>query len=298
MGVIGLQTILSQKIKVHLVITHKNDPKEKVWFDSVSLLCEKESINYIYAEDYTIAEINKHIDLFDVSVIFSFYFRTLLPTTLLRKSRFGAVNMHGSLLPKYRGRAPVNWQIINGEKKGGVTLHYMDDKPDAGNIIDQIEVKILVEDTPVTLFEKLINASETILSRSLPSILNGTCKSIPQNHNEATSYRGRKPEDGLIDWTWSSETILNLVRGVTKPYPGAFSYIDDDKVIIWKVYISELGEKYKNIQPGAIILIENQVHVRTGTGHIKLVEIQIKNEVLWESDLPKLFQSHDIFFSN
>jgi methionyl-tRNA formyltransferase len=294
-GAMALRTMLCQGINIHLVVTHKDDPAENVWFDSVSAICNIGSIRYIYAEDYTNDEICELVDQFDVSVICSFYFRSLLPAHLLGKARYGAVNMHGSLLPKYRGRAPVNWQIINGENSSGMTLHYMVDRPDAGDIIDQEVVEIGNEETPSSLFDKLEFAGKKILERSLLAVLDGTCSSVPQDHAEATYFGGRAAEDGRIDWRWHCEKIYNLIRGVTKPYPGAFTYLNQKRVIIWWATVAQLSEWCGDSRVGSIAVNERGVFVRTGRGHIKLVEIQIQNKAYRCAEMGALFKPGDIF---
>src|SRR5262249_5467118 len=154
--------------------------------------------------------------------LFSFYYRHMLKPALLSAARRGALNMHGSLLPKYRGRVPVNWAVIKGETETGATLHYMTEKPDAGDIVDQQAVTILADDTAVDVFNKVTAAAATVLDRSLPALVAGTAVRHPQNLSVGSYYGGRRPEDGRIDWTQSASAVHNLVRGVAPPYPGAF----------------------------------------------------------------------------
>jgi methionyl-tRNA formyltransferase len=135
----------------------------------------------------------------------------------------GALNMHGSLLPKYRGRAPVNWAIVHGETETGATLHYMLDKPDSGDIVAQRAVPILRDDTAREVFDKVTVAAELALNGALPALLVGKAPRIKQDSSISTYYGARKPEDGTIDWTKSETAIHNLVRAVAPPYPGAFT---------------------------------------------------------------------------
>ena len=137
-------------------------------------------------------------------------------------------------MPAYRGRCPVNWVIINGEKKTGVTLHYMVEKPDAGDIVGQKEVSIALSDTARTLYDKLCRAATSLLDELLPQMKKGRIPRHKQDLAAGSYYGGRKPEDGRIDWNKSAEEIYNLIRGVTEPYPGAFALLDnDEKIIIW-----------------------------------------------------------------
>ena len=145
----------------------------------------------------------------------------------------GGVNLHGSLLPRYRGRAPVNWQILHGEREGGVTLHYMVAKPDAGDIVDQEAFPIGADDTPAHVYARLLPAAARVLERSAIAVMEGTAPRIKQVDSKATTFGRRKPEDGLIDWRWSAEDVRNLVRAVTKPYPGAFTFAGGKRVTVW-----------------------------------------------------------------
>jgi methionyl-tRNA formyltransferase len=155
--------------------------------------------------------------------IFSFYYRRMLPPQLLATARRGAFNMHGSLLPKYRGRAPVNWAVLMGEAETGATLHEMVAKPDAGRIVDRERVPIGEDETAVEVFRKVTAAAETVLRRSLPHLLAGDAVLKEQDLASGSYFGGRRPEDGRIDWSKSAREIHNLVRAVAPPYPGAFS---------------------------------------------------------------------------
>jgi len=147
----------------------------------------------------------------------------MLPPEVLALARKGAFNMHGSLLPKYRGRAPVNWAILKGESETGATLHEMVTKPDAGRIVDQERVPIGPDETAAEVFAKVSDAAETVLKRSLPYLLAGTASLKKQDLSKGSYFGGRRPEDGRIDWSKSALEIHNLVRAVAPPYPGAFT---------------------------------------------------------------------------
>jgi methionyl-tRNA formyltransferase len=165
--------------------------------------------------------------------LFSFYFRFMLPPEVLALAGRGALNLHGSLLPKYRGRAPANWVLVNGETETGISLHYMVAKPDAGELVDQEVVPIAFEETPRSLYAKLESAAVTVLDRSLPLLLAGTAPHRPLDLSQGSYFGGRKPQDGQLDWTWSARRNFFLVRGVTHPYPGAFTFLNGRKLFIW-----------------------------------------------------------------
>src|SRR5581483_864422 len=174
--------------------------------------------------------------------LFSFYYRSMLKPPLLAVAARGALNMHGSLLPKYRGRVPVNWAVIRGERETGATLHYMVEKPDAGDIVDQQQVPILPDDTAGEVFNKVTVAAEMVLDRSLPRLIAGTAPRVPQDLSKGSYFGARKPEDGRIDWSQPARTVHDLVRGVAPPYPGAFADVAGRRLrVLRTVVVSEAG---------------------------------------------------------
>jgi len=211
-GVRCLSVLLAHGVDVGLVVTHRDDPKENIWFGSVERL----------ARGHGIAVALDEVPAFETDFIFSFYYRHMLPPDVLARARRGAYNMHGSLLPRYRGRVPVNWAVLRGERETGATLHEMVAKPDAGRIVGQMAVPILPDDTALDVFRKVTVAAEIVLDRALPAILDGTVKPAEQDLSKGSYFGGRKPEDGRIDWTRSAVEVHNLVRAVAPPYPGAF----------------------------------------------------------------------------
>ena len=220
-------------VNIALVYTHEDDPNENRWFASVHDLAVEHGIDVLTSEpDYDT------VNRIKPDVIFSFYYRKIIDMKILSLAPLGAYNMHGSLLPKYRGRACVNWAVLNGETETGVTLHHMTEYADRGNIVNQEAVSIGENDTAIDVFKKIIPASGRVLSRSLDDILTGNAIGTPQDESKATKYGRRRPEDGLIDWTKSAREIHNLVRAVTRPYPGAFFYQGNKKVMIWKTRVN------------------------------------------------------------
>ena len=221
-GVRGLSAILANDLPVQLVVTHEDDPGENIWFDSVAALAALNRIPVITPDDPNDSEVVQRIKALAQDWFFSFYYRKLLGGALLSIPRFGAFNMHGSLLPAYRGRAPVNWAVLKGETQTGASLHRMVEKPDAGDLVDQQAVPILPNDTAGQVYEKVACAAEMVLMRALPRMLAGTAAPTPLDLAKGSYYGGRKPEDGRIDWSWPTRNVHNLVRAVAPPYPGAF----------------------------------------------------------------------------
>jgi methionyl-tRNA formyltransferase len=224
-GVRCLSLLLSQGVQVLLVVTHRDNPGETIWFDSVENLARAQELPVITPEDANDPAVLAQVRALRPDFLFSFYYRNMLGPDLLALPRRGAYNMHGSLLPKYRGRVPVNWAVIMGERETGATLHQMLTKPDAGGVVGQQAVPIGPEDTAVEVFGKVTAAAEQVLARALPALITGTARITPQDLNQGSYYGGRKPEDGRIDWTKSARQVHDLVRGVAPPYPGAFARI-------------------------------------------------------------------------
>jgi len=216
-GVRGLATVLAQGIEVPLVVTHRDDPNEARWYGSVLEFSEKRRLRVLADPPLEALDIGKP------DLIFSFYYRSMLPMSLLGRARLGAFNMHGSLLPKYRGRAPLNWAILKGERETGVTLHEMVEKPDAGRIVGQQPVPIGPDDNAVEVFHRMTEAAEAVLKKCLPALVAGNAPMRENDVSKGSYYGRRRPEDGRIDWSKPAQDIHNLVRAVAPPFPGAFS---------------------------------------------------------------------------
>ena len=222
-GVRCLSVLLDQGVRISLVLTHRDQPGETIWFDSVEKLARTRGLAVITPENANDPAVVARISALAPDFLFSFYYRNMLGPELLALPRRGAYNMHGSLLPKYRGRVPVNWAVIMGERETGATLHQMVEKPDAGGIVDQEAVPIGNEDTAAEVFGKVTVAAQRVLARALPGLIAGNARIRPQDLGKGSYYGGRKPEDGRIDWTKSAQRVHNLVRGVAPPYPGALT---------------------------------------------------------------------------
>lgn len=215
------------------VFTHHDAPGEEVWWDSLAARAGSRSIPVHYPAGMGDPATQALVASCEPDFIFSFYFRFMLPPEFLALAARGALNLHGSLLPRYRGRAPVNWALVNGETETGVSLHYMVARPDAGDLVDQEAVAIDFEETPLSLYAKLEKAAVVVLDRSLPRILAGTAPRVPLDLGKGSYFGGRGPEDGRLDWSWSARRNFFLVRGVTHPYPGAFTFWQGRKVLVW-----------------------------------------------------------------
>ena len=227
------------------VFTHEDQPSEHIWFDSVAALAKQYDLPVWTAPN--LSEMTHTLVSLNPDVIFSFYYRHMIPENILKIPPLGAFNMHGSLLPKYRGRCPVNWALIHGEKKTGVTLHAMTKTADAGDIIDQ--ESILIEDTATAgdVMTILCSMSVTVLRRCIDAIAFQKTTPIPQDHSQATYFGGRQAKDGEIDWHNPARDIHNLVRALLPipQYPGAFGKINGH---IIRVVASRLIEPHHALE--------------------------------------------------
>jgi methionyl-tRNA formyltransferase len=221
-----LQVLLDGGVDVQLVITHTDDPNERIWFTSVAELAGKAGIPVITPESASEPDVQQRIAAITPDYIFSFYYRQMIPMSVLNLAKIAPLNMHGSLLPKYRGRVPINWAVLHGETETGATLHVMAEKPDAGDIVAQQAVPIGPDETAGEVFANVTAAAAETLKGVLPMLLKGDVPRYPNNLAAGSYFGGRKPEDGRINWSQRSQHVYNLIRAVAPPYPGAFSDID------------------------------------------------------------------------
>jgi methionyl-tRNA formyltransferase len=262
-----LEELIRQDADIALVFTHDDSPSEEIWFASVRELAERQGIP-VMTSDINLKENVELLRELAPDLLLSFYYRTMIRQEVLDIPRLGALNLHGSYLPKYRGRVPVNWAVINGESETGATLHYMVEKPDAGDIVDQEKVAISFTDTALDVFNKVTQAAVTVLSRSLAPLLEGRAQRVPMDLSRGSYFGGRRPADGKIDWRRSALEIYNLIRGVTHPYPGAFTMLNGKKIVIWSAAPAE-GEG----EPGKIVSLAPLL-VGTGSGLLEIRRLQ------------------------
>jgi len=265
-GVRCLKTLLAKGIDVPLVITHADDPRENTWFASVADVASDHGLRCITPADANGPQMEDTLSELQPEFIFSFYYRQLLASCLLRHARLGAFNMHGSLLPRYRGRAPVNWAILRGETETGVTLHEMVERADAGPIVDQMSVPILIEDTALEVFTKITVAAEIVLARSLPALMAGNAPRRAQDLTQGCYVGRRRPEDGRIDWRRSALEIHNLVRAVAPPFPGAFTELVGRRLWIHRTRLIDSGEDRASAPQ--IFCVEGRCLIRCGDGRL------------------------------
>jgi len=264
-GVRCLKALMSAGLEIPLVVTAADDPKENRWYASVAGTAADYGLEVIAPASAATPELEARVRALQPDFVFSFYYRSLLPAGLLAGARRGALNIHGSLLPKYRGRAPVNWAILKGESETGATLHYMVEQADAGDIVDQLAVPILADDDAREVFAKVTVAAETILARSLPKLIAGTADRRPQRVLPGQYFGRRTPEDGRIDWSRAAREIHDLVRAVAPPFPGAFAGVGGER---WDIHRTRLSGRPAP-RPGAWLFgAEGAVFAACGGGGV------------------------------
>ncbi|MES2585945.1 MAG: formyltransferase [Pseudomonadota bacterium] len=258
-GVNCLKALLSAGIQVDLVVTHQDDPNENAWFGSVAKLCEDKKIPYITPKANQLMDLVPQIEKLAPDYLFSFYYRHMIPAELLACAKIGALNMHGSLLPKYRGRAPVNWAILHGETQTGATLHMMEVKPDAGDIVGQSVVSIGPDETATDVFGKVSQAAVTVMNQALIELARGRIPRKPNDLAHGSYFGGRKPADGQILWHQTAQQVHNLVRAVAPPYPGAFTDWQGQRRIVARTSLEGPFPEQLDLQAPGIQVVDNQV---------------------------------------
>jgi len=275
-GDVGIRctaTLLAQGIRVLLVVSHADDPAETQWYGSLARFAEERDLPLHLSDDAQGADLRARVVSAAPDFIFSFYYRRMIPRAVLAAAKRGALNMHGSLLPQFRGRAPVNWAVLMGATETGASLHYMADRPDAGNLVDQMAVPVLPDDTAYEVFRKVCTAAELVLHRALPRLVAGTAPNITQ-HLAAGRYHGaRRPEDGEIDWSLNARLIHNLVRAVAPPFPAARTVISGERARLFRTLVADVPAPPL---PGpALFARDGRVYARCGDGSVlRILEME------------------------
>jgi methionyl-tRNA formyltransferase len=268
-----LDFLLQRGENVVALFTHEDNPHEKIWFKTPALAAREKGIPVFTPEKIGTPEWRERIAALQPDLILSVYYRNMIGTKILALAPLGAFNLHGSLLPKYRGRAPINWAVLHGEPRIGMSLHRMVKEPDAGAVVDREGVDLSPSDTAEQAFRKVLPCARRIFERQIDALLAGTAKETPQDESQATYFGGRKPEDGRIDWTKTSREIFNLIRAVTDPYPGAFTDIGAARLMVWWADPNSVAPRRG--QPGEV-LSTAPLLVATGDGSIELTRIEWK----------------------
>jgi methionyl-tRNA formyltransferase len=276
-----LELLLARGDNVVALVTHADNPQEKIWFKPPAVIAREKGVPILEPEKVNTPEWIDRIAALQPDLILSVYYRHMISGKILALPRLGAFNLHGSLLPRYRGRAPINWAILHGESRIGMTLHRMVKSADAGAIVDQEGVEIGPRDTAEQAFRKVLPCARRVLERQIDALLAGTARETPQDDSQATYFGGRTPEDGRIDWTRTSREIFNLIRAVTDPYPGAFADVGGSRLMVWWAEPDSPATPGRRGHPGEVLSLEPLV-VATGDGALELTRTE------WRGETPAL----------
>lgn len=280
-GVIGircLQKLLASEVaKVCVVFSYQLEPPQDYCLEQIRALCQSRGVQFhdgVALGDARFEPVWKELDL---DYLFAVKWRTMIPRSVIQTVR-NVVIFHASLLPRYRGFAPINWPLINDEPETGLTMFYAVDEVDAGDIIDQRK-RAITDHDDAGIIDEWVNATvEEMLETNLARFANGSAPRFPQDHGAATYSIWRSPEDGHIDWSQPTRTIFNLVRGLTNPYPGAYALVEGRKLFIWSAEIEPQPRSYVGRIPGKVerIIPSVGVNVLTGDGVLLIKDVQFE----------------------
>ncbi len=273
----SLEALLKSDDQVVGVVTQPDRPKgrgQAVIPSPIKVVCQREGIPMLQPLKMKAPEFMEALRQWKPDVVAVTAFGRILPPAILALPPRGCINVHGSLLPKYRGAGPVQWAVINGERETGITTMMMDEGMDTGNMLLQERVVIRPDDTAGTLALRLGEVGGRLLVDTLRQLKAGTLNPQPQDPSLATMAPLLKKEDGLIDWTLPAPDIANRVRGLL-PWPGAYTYVNGERWVLWRVAVSE---GFPGAVAGTVTQVtKDKIEVATGRGTIQIVEIQPSN---------------------
>jgi UDP-4-amino-4-deoxy-L-arabinose formyltransferase/UDP-glucuronic acid dehydrogenase (UDP-4-keto-hexauronic acid decarboxylating) len=272
-----MEAILKMGTPIAALFTHRDDSHEEIWWRSCAELAAHQGVP-VHADE-SVEAIAATIGALKPSIIYSFSYRHLIPESVLELAPHGAFNLHPSLLPAYRGRAPVNWVLVNGERETGVTLHHMVARADAGDIVGQRAVAIEDSDNALTLNQKLVPLGVGLIDELHPKIVAGTALRRKMDIAKGSYFGRRKPDDGRIDWRWPARRIFNLVRAVTHPYPGAFCFVGGHKLFVWEAKIGAENGPYG--APGKVVreMADGALEIAAGEGSVIVKVVQFEGGI-------------------
>lgn len=252
---VAVLSVIARMDKVVGVVAHPHNPEDGVRYKSVFNLANAHGWPVIRGKggDDAVATFVRQAK---PDLIWVTDYRYLLPANVFNSSRLGAINLHPSLLPAYRGRAPVNWAILEGEKLLGLTAHFIDAGMDSGDIIAQVSYELARDEDVGDALKKLYPLYEQITENVLSAFRTGLVNRVSQDEGKAFSRPARGPSDGLIDWRQGGQQVCNLIRAVAAPYPGAYTYLDGSKIRVWRAEL--VGRECPDGSPGEVVGINGE----------------------------------------
>ena len=268
-----------------IVFSFREEPWEPPFLDDIQALACSRGYRFVESKKVASHYLDEFWETEEIDLMLVVSWRYLLPADVYQLPPLGTFVFHDSLLPEYRGFAPTVWAIINGNNHTGVTLFEIAEEVDSGDIIDQQRVNINLDDTIAIVMEKVTQVYLEILERNLDKLLAGDAPRTPQDHFLATYTCKRLPDDNQIDWNSSSESIYNLIRAVSQPYTGAYTYLLGKKIFIWSAkrmtninYIGSIPGRVVKVLPdiGSVVL--------TGDGALLVTQVQRHGEEILCAD--------------
>lgn len=278
-----LQAIIDAGHEVQAVVTQPDRPQGRKMESKASPVKEK-AVEYgipVYQpEKIKKSDIPEILAKLNPDIIVVVAFGQLLPKAILDMPKYGCVNVHASLLPRYRGAAPIQWAVINGDEYSGVTTMQMDEGMDTGDILMMEKYKLAPDETGGSLFDRLSRTGAELLVKTLAGLENGTV--TPKRQEGEISYAGKLTKSsGLVDFNRTADDIERLVRGLS-PWPAAYSYIDGKSVKIWKSHVEDID--CSSMEPGTVYTVDDAIHVSTGKGGLVITELQLESKKRMDSD--------------
>lgn len=280
-GLECLQALIKRgEVILHIFCLKEDIHEREKYYLKIQSLAKKKNIPCTLTTTVKHKESIDKIKKLNPILIIVMGWRTIIPKEILEIPVQKTVAVHESLLPQYRGFAPINWVIINGESQTGVTLFFLDDGVDTGDIIDQITIPISKDETASQIYQKTKQASVNILIKNLDNLKKGSARATKQIEGRASYCAARTPEDGMIDWRLDSIKIFNTIRALSSPYPGAFSLYKNKKIIIQQARLATNQTNYVGRIPGRIVKInKDSIEVLTGDGSLEIIEIETSNGI-------------------
>lgn len=274
----SLEMLLQEGYEVDAVVTQPDRPvgrKRVLTPTAVKAAALQHNLTVWQPEKLRVSSTIEDIRSLQPDLIVTAAYGQILPKSVLDIPRLGCINVHGSLLPKYRGGAPIQRSIMNGEPVTGVTIMYMAEGMDTGDMISRVEVPITDADNAGTMFEKLSAAGSDLLRRTLPELIAGRAEAVPQNNDEATYAPNLKREDEQIDWTRPAQDLFNQVRGLV-PFSGAFTMWNGEVFKVWACEApADASSNAGGRGPGTVLTADARgIEVQTGAGTLRLTEVQ------------------------